>query len=79
MNRYGLIVKRDDGQEEVAITSLSETRPRDPDRFRGNPDIDRGKVEQVEFGVTVGMVRGGKFGSVGGFGWEDEEAFRRKG
>ena len=77
MNRYGLIIKRNDGQEEVALTSLSEVRPREPDSDRGNPDLDRGKLEQIDFGVCVGMVRGGKFGSVGGFGWESEYKLHR--
>lgn len=72
MNRYGLIIKRGDGQEEVALTSISDTRPREPDTARGNPDLDRGTLEPIEYGVCVGMVRGGKFGAIGGFGWESE-------
>ncbi len=62
--RYATLVKDNDGREVVSNISLME----------GNtPEIRKdsdAKVVKVPDGVKIGMVKGGKHGAVGGYGYD---------
>jgi len=63
--RYATIVKDNDGREVISNISLMEgTTP----EIRKDSDA---KVLKVADGVLIGMVKGGKYGSVAGWGWDD--------
>lgn len=63
--RYATLVKDNDGREVVSNISLMQgTTP----EIRKDSDA---KVVKVADGVKIGMVKGGKHGAVGGFGWDD--------
>jgi hypothetical protein len=64
--RYATIVTTDDGEEEVSNIQLMEGAPPEPD--------SDAKVEEIEAGVQIGMVRGGPRAAVGGFGFRDDDA-----
>lgn len=66
--RWAVILKQNaDGQEEIADIKIMEgVKP------ELNVDaVDRYSLEEVEDGVKIGMVRGGKVGSVAGWGFQD--------
>jgi len=61
--RYATIIKDNEGREVVSSISLMEGT---------TPEIRKdstAKVVKVPDGVVIGMVKGGKHGSVAGFGW----------
>lgn len=63
--RYATIVKDNDGREIISNISVMEgTTP----EIRKDSDA---KVMKVPDGVLIGMVKGGKHGSVAGWGWDD--------
>jgi hypothetical protein len=64
--RYATIVTTDDGEEEVSNIQLMEGAPPEPD--------SDAKVEEIEEGVLIGMVRGGPRAAVAGFGFRDDDA-----
>lgn len=68
--RWAVILKSNsDGQAEVADIKIMEGGLR-PEL---NVDAaDRYTLEEVEDGVKIGMVSGGKVGTVGGWGFQDE-------
>jgi len=64
--RYGILLKRDDGREEVSDIKLLEgSEPVVPDN--GLYSVEK----NLDNGVKIGMVRGGSRDAVGGFGYED--------
>ena len=65
-SRYAIIVTTDDGEDEVSDIKLMEGSPPEPD--------SDAKVEEIEAGVQIGMVRGGPRAAVGGFGFRDDDA-----
>ena len=64
--RYATIVSTDDDEEEVSNIQLLEGDPPEPD--------SDAKIEEVEDGVKIGMIRGGPVAQVGGFGFRDDDA-----
>lgn len=63
--RYATLVKGNDGRDVVSNISLMQGT---------TPEIRKdsaAKVVKVADGVKIGMVKGGKHGSVGGWGWDD--------
>jgi len=63
--RYATLVKGNDGRDVVSNISLMQGT---------TPEIRKdsaAKVVKVADGVKIGMVKGGKHGSVGGYGWDD--------
>jgi len=64
--RYGILLKRDDGREEVSDIKMMEgSAPVVPDNGRYSVE------KNLDDRVKIGMVRGGSRDSVAGFGYED--------
>lgn len=65
--RWATIVKNDEGEEVVAnISQMDGVPPEIRDDQKG-----RVKLEKVEDGVLIGMIRGGPVDAVGGFGFPE--------
>ena len=69
--RYALILKRDDGKEEVTDIKIMEGGV-EPEVYNKAVESGNYAIEEVSGGVQIGMVRGGEIGADGGFGFEDE-------
>lgn len=65
--RWATIIKQEDGSEVVSNIAQMEGVP---------PEVrsdqkDRVRTQRVADGVKIGMIKGGKIGAVGGFGWPE--------